>query len=151
VRVAETYTGHQASTYDISGDAVVPNFIGLSPPGPCKPTNVGIGCTRFSQLSGATVYDPNGGINPFTVTNLDLNYTMPTPYLSVLKSVKFDLNVQNLFNAHFYQYYFKQVSPSDCKATTSDPTASQYNCTPSFADAIPGQPFSVFFTVSAHF
>jgi hypothetical protein len=29
--------------------------------------------------------------------------------------------------------------------------ASQYNCSPLFADAIPSQPFSVFFTVSARF
>jgi iron complex outermembrane receptor protein len=65
--------------------------------------------------------------------------------------VKFDLNIQNLFNQHFFQYYYKQVSPSACQATASNPVASQYNCTPEFADGIPGEPFSVFFTVTARF
>lgn len=151
LRVAEQYTGHQATTYDIPGNAIVPNFQGLGPTGPCAPPGVGSGCTRFAQLSGATVYDPNGGNNPYWVTNLDLNYTLPTPTLPVLKTVNFDLNVQNLFNEHYAQYLFKQVSPSACSATPSNPVASQYNCTPSFADEIPGQPFSVFFTVTAHF
>lgn len=76
---------------------------------------------------------------------------MPTPYWGVLKRLKFDLNVQNLFDQRFFQYYFKQVSPSACKSTPQNPTASQYGCTPSFADGIPGQPFSVFLTVTAHF
>ncbi len=165
LRVGEQYTGHQATTYDISGDATVPDFPGLAPLDPafpaapgtnaalrqCQSTNPSTSCTRFAQLSGATIYDPNGGNNPYWVTNLDLNYTLPTPQLPVLKRIKFDLNVQNLFNAHFAQYLFKQVSPSACTATAANPVASQYNCTPSFADEIPGQPFSVFFTVTAHF
>jgi iron complex outermembrane receptor protein len=165
IRIGEQYTGEQATTYDISGNANVPNFPGLAPLNPqfpaepgtnaaleqCQSTNPSTSCTRFAQLSGATVYDPNGGNNPYWVTNLDLSYTLPTPMLPVLKRVKFDLNVQNLFNAHFAQYLFKQVSPSACAATAANPVASQYNCTPSFADEIPGQPFSVFFTVTAHF
>jgi len=158
IRIGEQYTGHQATTYDIPGNANVPNFPGLGPTGPCAPVQnanggfgVGSGCTRFAQLSGATIYDPNGGNNPYWVTNLDLNYALPTPTLPVLKNVKFDLNVQNLLNAHYAQYLFKQVSPSACSATPSNPVASQYNCTPSFADEIPGQPFSVFFTATAHF
>jgi iron complex outermembrane receptor protein len=173
IRVTEAYTGTQPSTYDIGGFASVPNFTGLTPdiglaqPGTaiepgyiapngkpytqCQGAQPAPACTRFSQLSGATVYDPNGGNPAYWVTSLDLNYTLPTPTLPLLKRLKFDLNVQNLFNAHFYQYYFKQVSPSACKATATNPTASEYNCTPSFADAIPGQPFSIFFTVTAHF
>jgi iron complex outermembrane receptor protein len=150
-RIGEQYTGHQATTYDIPGNAIVPNFPGLGPVGPCVPPGIGSGCTRFAQLSGATVYDPNGGNNPYWVTNVDLSYTLPTPMLPVLKTVKFDLNVQNLFNAHFAQYLFKQVSPAACSATPSNPVASEYNCTPSYSDEIPGQPFSVFFTVTAHF
>jgi iron complex outermembrane receptor protein len=151
VRFSGTYTGHQSTTYDISGDTAFPNFPGLAPAGPCVPPGVGTGCIRFGQLSGATVYDPHGGISPFAVFNLDANYTLPTPYLPVLKHVKFDLNIQNLFDARFYQYYYKQVSPTACPATASNPVASQYNCSPLFADAIPSQPFSVFFTVSARF
>ncbi len=167
-RFSGTYTGHQNTTYDISGDTPFPDFPGLASAGttPCTPKNAFIqsgpnkgqpnpdapsSCTRFSQLSGATVYDPNGGISPFVVFNLDMNYTLPTPSLPVIKHVKFDLNIQNLFNQHFFQYYYKQVSPSACPATASNPVASQYNCTPEFADGIPGEPFSVFFTVTARF
>ena len=166
-RLSATYTGHQFTTYDISGDANVPTFTGLTPnvgtalpgtsaiPGTpytgCQGTNPPPACTRFSQLSGATVYDPNGGISPFAVFNLDVNYTLPTPFLPALKRVKFDLNIQNLFDQHFFQYYYRQVSPSACPATKANPVASQYNCSPQFADGIPGQPFSVFFTVSARF
>jgi iron complex outermembrane receptor protein len=63
-----------------------------------------------------------------------------------MKSVTFDLNIQNLFNEHYYQYYYKQISPSACPGNLGP-----YGCTPEFADAIPGQPFSVFFTVTARF
>ncbi len=169
-RITGLYTGKQSTTFDISGNTVVSDFPGLEPnvglavPGTgvypgnnpqkftgCQGTNPAPACTRFSQLSGATVYDPNGGISPFATFNVDLNYTLPTPFLPAIKRVKFDLNVQNLFNARFFQYYYKQVSPSACAATKSNPVASQYNCTPEFADGIPGQPFSIFFTVTARF
>ena len=151
VRVTEEYTGSQSTTYDITGNAVIPSFQGLEPSGPCAPLNIGSGCTRFVQESGATVYDPNGGISSYVVTNLDLNYTMPTPNWPMLKKLKFDLNVQNLFNNFHYQYFFKQIAPSSCSATKSNPVASPYGCTPEFADGIPGQPASVFFTVTARF
>ena len=161
-RITGLYTGKQATTYDISGgDTSIPNFPGLEPavgvalpgtaPGQCQSSSAVPACTRFAQLSGATVYDPNGGISPFATFNLDLNYTLPTPFLPAIKRVKFDLNIQNLFDARFFQYYYKQVSPSACTPTKANPVASQYNCSPEFADAIPGQPFSVFFTISAKF
>ncbi len=160
-RITGEYTGKQSTTYDISGNADVPNFPGLVPltgvalpgtaPGQCQSATAVPACTRFAQLSGATVYDPNGGISPFATFNLDLNYTLPTPFFPMIKRLKFDLNIQNLFDARFYQYFYKQVSPSACTATKSNPVASQYNCSPSFADAIPGQPFSMFFPVRARF
>ena len=156
-RITGLYTGKQQTTYDISGNAVFPNFPGLAPntgvatPASCASASAPSACTRFAQLSGATVYDPNGGISPFATFNLDLNYTLPTPFLPAIKRIKFDLNIQNIFNARFFQYYYKQVSPSACVATKSNPVASQYNCSPSFADGIPGQPFSAFFTVTARF
>jgi len=156
-RFSGTYTGHQSTTYDISGSTPFPNFPGLAPntgvatPASCSSSNPPSACTRFSQLSGATVYDPNGGVSPFVIFNLDMNYTLPTPTLPVIKHVKFDLNIQNLFNQHFFQYYYKQVSPSACPATNANPVASQYNCSLEFADGIPGEPFSVFFTVTARF
>ena len=157
VRVTEQYTGFQSTTYDVNaytGFSSIPTFQGELPGGPCNLVNgaaVGSGCGRFSQLSGDTVYDPNGGIKPSFLTNLDINYTLPTPFLPALKRLKFDLNVQNLFNHFYYQYFYKQVSPGACKATPMNPTASNYGCSLNFADGIPGQPLSVFFTVSARF
>jgi len=162
VRVTEQYTGFQATTYDINystGFSQIGNFPGLGPAGPCTPVGspgaytgyTGTGCLRFSQLSGDTVYDPHGGISPYFITNLDLNYTLPTPYLPVLKRLKFDLNIQNLLNKFYYQYFYKQVSPGVCSITKSNPVGSNYGCTVNFADGIPGQPFSVFFTVTARF
>jgi iron complex outermembrane receptor protein len=162
VRVTEQYTGHQSTTYDINystGFSQISNFPGLGPVGPCTPVGTpgnytgytGSGCLRFSQLSGDTVYDPHGGISPYFLTNLDINYTLPTPYLPVLKRLKFDLNIQNLFNKLYYQYFYKQVSPGACSITASNPTGSNYGCTVNFADGIPGQPFSVFATITARF
>ncbi len=160
VRLTEQYTGFQSTTYDINaftGFSQIPSFQGLGPAGPCTyDPNTGTitnnkGCTRFAQLSGDTVYDPNGGIKPYFITNIDFNYTMPTPYLPMVKRVKFDLNIQNLFNRFYYQYFYKQVSPGACSQTVQNPVASNYGCSVNFADGIPGQPFSVFFTVSARF
>ncbi len=159
VRITEQYTGHEATTWDPNsetglGEIYNLNVQGLPPKGPCNLVNgaaVGTGCNRLTDLDGATVYDPNGGNPGYFVTNLDFNYTLPTPYLPVLKKLKFDLNVQNLFNRFYYQYFYKQVSPGACKATVQNPVASNYGCSLDFADGIPGQPFSVFFTVSARF
>jgi iron complex outermembrane receptor protein len=157
IRVTEQFTGHQYTTYDVNGltgFSQIPQFAGLLPNGPCNFVNgaaVGTGCGRFSQLSGATVYDPNGGINGFFLTNLDINYTLPTPFMPVLKRLKFDLNIQNLFNKFYWQYYYKQISPGACQANASNPVGSNYGCSQNFADGIPGQPFSVFLTVTARF
>jgi iron complex outermembrane receptor protein len=145
IRLTGQYTGHQATTYDINGLAYVPSFAALS-------TNA---YTAYTQKSGATTYDPHGGISPFAVFNLDANYTLPTPYLPVVKYVKFDLNVQNLFDQRYFQYFYKQVSPSNCGVFSSGPFKGKaigpYGCAPEFADGIPGEPFGSFFTVTAHF
>ncbi len=158
IRATEQFTGHQATTTDISalepGFNSIPSFQGLGPAGPCTLVGgaaTGVGCTRFSQLTGSTVYDPNGGIKSFFVTNLDISYTLPTPFLPALKRLKFDLNVQNLFNKFYYQYFYKQISPGSCQVTKTNPTGNPYGCSLDFADGIPGQPASVFFTVSARF
>jgi iron complex outermembrane receptor protein len=170
VRFSGTYTGHQSTTYDLGGTAYlnVPNYPGLEPlvygPGygfggctgnPATQTNGCAAYSRYNQITGATVYDPHGGINPFVVFNLDLNYKLPTPQLPVMKSITFDLNVANLFNEHFFQYFYKQEPPASCGTIKTGPfaglAANNYSCTPSFADGIPGQPLSLFFTVTARF
>jgi iron complex outermembrane receptor protein len=75
--------------------------------------------------------------------------------LPVLKSITFDANIQNLFDQRYFQYFYKQISPSSCGNFTSGPfnglPKNNYSCTPEFSDDIPGQPFSVFITVTARF
>jgi iron complex outermembrane receptor protein len=164
VRFAGTYTGHQNTTYDLGGnDYLNPsyNFPGLLPlnfagcPGNPNPNGSCEAYTRYNQITGATVYDKNGGISPFAIFNLDVNYKLPTPTLPVLKSITFDANIQNLFDQRYFQYFYKQISPSSCGTFTSGEFVglpkNNYSCTPSFADDIPGQPFSVFITVTARF
>jgi iron complex outermembrane receptor protein len=163
MRLTGQYTGHQSTTYDLTGDAYtnVPNFPGLEPlvyTGCTGVAATNVGCPaylRYQQVTGATVYDPHGGIAPFTVFSLDLNYKLPMPEPGFVKSVTFDLNVQNLFDARYFQYFYKQVSPGSCGTIKSGPftglLANNYACSPEFGDAIPGQPFSVFFTVTARF
>jgi len=163
VRFTGQYTGHQYTTTDLDGNAYLNEglqFPGLEPLDfkgctPATPT----ACpayTRYSQVTGATVTDTKGGgISPFAVFGFDAAYTLPTPTLPVLKKVTFDLNVQNLFNTNFNQYFYTQVSPANCGTIKSGPLkgapASNYSCTPQFGDAIPGAPFQVFFTVTARF
>jgi iron complex outermembrane receptor protein len=164
VRFGGTYTGKQFTTYDLGGNdyTKVPNYPGLAPldytgctGNAATQTNGCPAYTRYNQVTGATTYDPNGGIAPFVTFNLDMNYKLPTPQLPALKSVTFDLNIQNLFDQRYWQYYYKQIPPANCGTIKSGPftglAANNYSCTPQFADGIPGQPFSVFFTVTARF
>jgi iron complex outermembrane receptor protein len=152
VRLTGQYTGHQYTTCDLTlfdpscGTVYIAGVKGVDYSGGLHSDSV------FDTFTGATTTDKNGGgISPFVVFNLDANYTMPTPQLGFMKKVTFDLNVQNLFNEVYNQYFYKQVSPVSCPKSAKDPTGNSYGCTPQFSDAIPGQPFSVFFTVTARF
>ena len=152
VRLSGEYTGHQYTTCDLTlsdpscGTVYVQGVKGVDYSGGPKSDNV------FDTFTGATTTDRHGGgISPFAIFNLDMNYKLPTPQLPVMKSITFDLNIQNLFDQRFFQYFYKQVTPSSCTVTATNPTGNPYGCTPQFADAIPGQPFSVFFTVTARF
>jgi iron complex outermembrane receptor protein len=164
VRFSGTYNGHQYTTYDLGGNDYLtsPNFAALAPlnfngcPGNPGTTGACSAYTRYNQVTGATVTNTNGGgISPFAIFNLDLNYTLPTPYLPVLKKITFDLNVQNLFDQHYFQYFYSQISPNNCGTFTSGPfkglAKNNYSCSAQFEDGIPGQPFSAFFTVTARF
>jgi hypothetical protein len=116
----------------------------------------------FTSVAGATVTDtnPKDGISPYVLFNLDVNYTLPTDLL-FLQKVKFDLNIQNLFNHMYFQYFYHQISPTNCSSAGNAGTVpsgiykgvplTSYSCSPEFADGIPGEPFSVIFTVSARF
>ena len=164
LRVTGQYTGHQYTTYDLGPDdyARLANFPGLAPLDftGCTGQAGNPGClayARYSQVVGATTYDPHGGIEPFVIFGLDARYLVPTPHLPALKSLTFNLNVQNLFNKFYWQYFYRQISPASCGsfAVGSGPFGglpkSSYACTPQYADGLPGQPFSVFFSVTARF
>ena len=182
VRFSGTYTGHQYTTYDLGPEAYLtsPNFPALAPlnyeanaalkytgcgqfyTGPAGGTQSCAAYTRYNQVTGATVTNTtSGGISPFAVFDLDINYVLPTPQLPVLKKVTFDLNIQNLFDQRYFQYFYNQISPGNCgdfapgspfySAKAAPLAKNNYSCTTPFADGIPGQPFSVFFTVTARF
>jgi iron complex outermembrane receptor protein len=166
VRVSGRYTGHQYDTFDYGGNAylTVPNFPGLEPlnylgcPGYQGGTTTGpcSAYTRYQQVTGATVTDTHDkGISPFVIFNLDATYVLPTPQLPVIKQLTFNANVQNLFNHFYYQYFYRQETPGSCGTFKSGPftglAVNNYACGPEFADAIPGAPLTVFFTVKARF
>ncbi len=120
-RFSGQYTGQQYSTYDLNDTQVVPPY----------PT---------SETQGDTVTDLHHQLPEFAVFNLLLDYTLPTPQLAVVKHVKFELNVQNLFDERYWQYYYSQIAP----------TNGNYVSAP-YLDGLPGMPFSVTFTMTARF
>ena len=154
VRPTGQYSGHQYSTTDLTGfENIGPLPIGAVYGQPAY----------FNAVSGATVTDtnPKDGISPYVLFNLDINYTLPTPGLPFLKKIKFDLNLQNLFNHMYFQYFYHQESPANCSSAGNNGTVpsgiykgtplTNYSCSPEFADGIPGEPFAAIFTVSARF
>jgi iron complex outermembrane receptor protein len=163
VRPTGQYSGHQFATTDLTGfEDIGPLPIGAKY-GVVTVVNGMPTSAYYNAVAGATVTDtnPKDGISPFVLWNLDVNYTLPTPGLRFLKKVKFDLNVQNLFNHMYFQYFYHQISPANCSNAGNAGTVpsgiykgvalTNYSCTPEFADGIPGEPFSVIFTVSARF
>ena len=149
-RLEGQYTGRQYTTYDVNGFGNVGSFAqeGIPPFG---------SYLYYQTTAGATTYNPNGGLEPYIVFNLDANYSLPVRQLGVpiLKKLDFDLNILNLLNKHYYQYYYSQVSPASCPNFTSGPFAGQaqssYSCGSSFNDGLPGEPFAATFTVTARF
>ena len=155
VRFEGQYTGQQATTTD----AAAFQNIGALPGVPSYGT---YGYYSFS--TGQTLTDANGGLPAFVVFNLDANYSLPVKFLGTngfLKKLDFDLNILNLFNQSYFQYFYKQVSPSSCGTFTSANSGgnssfvgqkrSNYGCSPLFADGLPGEPFAATFTVTARF
>ncbi len=141
------YTGHQATSYDLTG------FENLGPL-PYQPAYGTYG--YYSVVTGATTYDPNGGLSPFVLFNLDLNYSLPVKTIGVayLKKLDFDLNILNLFNNHYFAYFYNQVSPRPAGTFTSGPFVGQSTglyTGPTFNDGLPGEPFAATFTVTAKF
>jgi iron complex outermembrane receptor protein len=119
-RFSGQFTGSQYTTYDLSIYQVVPPY----------PT---------SQTQGDTVTNPNGKLSAFSVYNLLLSYSLPLPYVHVRKAT-FDLNIQNLFNKHYWQYYYSQIPPQQGIYAGG-----------AYEDGLPGEPFSVTFTTMLRF
>jgi len=152
VNLTGRYTGHQYTTYDLTGFQNV---------GPVAGTTGGYGTyDYYSTTAGSTTTDPNGGIAPYVLFNLDVNYDMPVRNMGPLKKLNFDLNIQNLFDTFYWQYKYKQISPASCGTFTSNPAGttgftgnavSNYGCTSSYSDGLPGMPATIMFTVRATF
>ncbi len=81
----------------------------------------------------------NAKLPAFTVYNLLISYTLPTPSLPV-KRLKFDLNLQNLTNERYWQYYYSQIPPVNGEYLGG-----------AYEDGLPGMPFSATFSVTARF
>jgi iron complex outermembrane receptor protein len=164
LRLTGQYTGHQYTSDDLGPEsylhmATFPGLASLDYTG-CTGEAGNPGClayARYNQVTGSTAYDPHGGIEPFVIFGVDGRYQLPTPHLPGVKTLTFDLNVQNLLNKFYWQYFYRQVSPTPCGyfAVGTGPFGglprSSYSCSRQFADGIPGQPFSVFFSVTARF
>ncbi len=151
IRFEGQYTGKQQTSYDLTGLENIGPIPGVA----AKPGSFGY----YTVLAGDTTNDPNGGINPFVIFNLDANYKLPIKNVGPLKTISFDLNVINLFNNEYFQYYYRQISPQACgKFPANDPRPgfagqqiSNYGCSPQFADGLPGEPFAITFTATARF
>ncbi|WP_419728107.1 TonB-dependent receptor [Lichenicola sp.] len=148
VRFEGQYTGHQYTTIDGNG------FQNLGPI-PGLPYAYG-SYNYYNATSGQTFTNTTGGgISPFAIFNLDMNYKMPIRSAGPLKSLDFDLNVQNIFNQGYFQYFYNQETPASCGNFTSGPfkgkPISNYGCSAAFNDGLPGEPAAVTFTVKAHF
>ena len=80
-----------------------------------------------------------GSLRPLFLFNAVFDYTMPINYAYV-KRVKFELNFQNIFNTHYFSYYYNQYSPF----------AGNYSGV-AFNDGLVAPPFSVTFTTTVRF
>ncbi len=147
VRFEGQYTGKQQTTFDVDGNSNIGAIPGLA-------DRFGT-YNYYNFTAGQTVYDPIGGISPFAIFNLDLNYKLPLRGAGPLKRLDFDLNVLNLFDNRYFQYFYSQLTPANCGNFKSGPFKGQqisnYGCSPAFQDALPGQPASVTFTMAAAF
>ena len=151
IRFEGQYTGKQSTSYDLVGS----ENLGLIPGIQARPGTY----NYYSAVSGSTTYDPNGGISPFVIFNLDANYRLPVKNAGPLKTLSFDLNVLNLFDNHYFQYFYRQITPATCGNFSNNDRrpgfagqqVSNYGCSPQYADGLPGEPFAITFTATAHF
>ncbi len=119
VRAYGHYVGEQYTT------AYIPGFPGNSDP-----------------ITSAAAYTfTHYKIPAYTTFNLLATYDLPIHH-SYIKDVSFALNGQNIFNLHYYQYFFQEVGA---------PLGYFIFDSSNFANAVPGIPVNVTFDVAAKF
>ena len=146
-RLNEQYTGQQFITYDLppqlpNSPAIVPGVpngalaLATTPYVPNSSANFG------NSLGG---YPPNGNFKlpGYLLTNIYLSYKLPLHGYGRIQSLKFSLNVKNLFGLHYYQHYY--LAPAEL------PDNGGFALTPTYAASFVGLPRSVFFDVTAKF
>ena len=104
-------------------------------------TTVNLSITEANpSLAAATTTNQAYKLASFNTVNFLGSYTMPVNYHG-LKSLKFALNAQNIFNTHYYQYrYLANFS-----------YAGVYGSDNYYTSAFAGQPAAVIFDVTARF
>ncbi len=120
LRLWDQYTGPQYTTINLSANpAIQPN----------------------PQLEAATVTNPGYRLPEFNTVNFLGSYTMPINSGFGLKSLKFTINAQNIFNMHYFAYrYLANFS-----------YAGVYSDNHYYTSAQAGPPASVIFNVTARF
>ena len=93
------------------------------------------------EFAAATITDTAYKQPAYTTFNLLATYDLPI-HRGTVKDVTFALNVQNLFNLHYYQYYFQQVG---------DPLGYFVFNSYDYPSAVPGIPVNITFDVAAKF
>ncbi|WP_419729738.1 TonB-dependent receptor [Lichenicola sp.] len=90
-------------------------------------------------LDVATVTSRTYELGAFATFNLDAKYRLPIRH-SFVKNLLFDLNIQNIFDKHYYTYLYGQF----------DDTAGAFH-SPFYYTAYPGMPLAASFQVTARF
>lgn len=155
-RLSEQYTGQQFITYDLppvlpnspvissvsaaiapTGQPNYPLQLATSPYYPNKQANLA------NALGG---YPENGNFKlpAYLLTNVYLSYKLPLHGYNNIQSLKFSLNIKNLFGLHYYQHYY--LSPAQFPNGSGG-----FLDTPTYASSFVGLPRTVFFNVTAKF
>jgi iron complex outermembrane receptor protein len=145
LRFFGNYAGRRINSIDIDPNAIFTAY----------PNGFKYGTTTISPGSLAAATTPGKNIpaglpipssvvtslKPFLIFNAVADYTLPINYAYV-KQVKFELNLQNIFNTHYFGYYYSQFSPLN----------GSYAITgKGFNDGLVAPPFAATFTATVRF
>lgn len=140
-RLFTNYTGAQPTSLDLNpnqtdigtGSTLVPG----GTLGAATTTNKKLPASQLTPICCGTF----GSIRPYWIVNAVIDYTYPVHYAYV-KQVKFELNAQNIFNTHFFGYYYNQYAPLE---------GSYGDSGNAFNDGLVGPPASVTLTTTVRF